>query len=297
MEQTLIAPAKVNLFLHLIGQNTAGYHRLESLFSFTNFGDVINFKKADSWGFQCVGPFSKTLTELGAAGDDNLCMKMARSFYGFVSKNSQVEAYPVEIRLEKNLPIAAGIGGGSSDAAAALVALNTLWQVGLTLEELAKFSLKLGADIPACVHQTPCFVEGVGDIITPLTGLKDQHIVLANPLSSLSTPLAFKAFHTLRGKFHSSLMGGWVDDYRSSPKEFLQRQSNDLDAAACHLVPEIGPLLHDISELSGCWLSRMSGSGATCFGLFDGADQATEAVSELQRKYPTYWMQKGILHG
>lgn len=285
------APAKVNLFLHVVGRRPDGYHEIESLFAFTDFGDTLRAREAAGLSLAVDGPFAARLAELSPQGpqdnQDNIVLEAAHR----LRQAAGQPALGAEILLTKNLPVAAGIGGGSSDAATALRVLSDLWQLDLPAQNLAEIALGLGADVPACLHNRPCLVSGIGERITPYSGLPDTPCLLVNPGASVPTPRVFAGFRESRQDFSTPIASG----LRATPRQLLRRTRNDLEPAAKGILPEIDHVLEELAGIAGCLLSRMSGSGATCFGLFESCDQAQSAAAALARRHPQWWCQAGRL--
>lgn len=264
-----LAPAKVNLSLAITGRRPDGYHELESLVVFADAGDQISVAPAAELSLAIEGPFAPQLE----AEDDNLVLRAARLFES---------GQGAEIVLTKNLPVAAGLGGGSSDAAAVLPLLAQLWDLPVPSARVPA----LGADLPVCLSRRPARVSGIGESVMPAE-LPDFSLVLANPGVPLPTGEVFAAFDGVfstpppaPGRF--SDLTALVDHLRAAP--------NDLEPPARVLCPEIGEVLLALAECSGCRLSRMSGSGATCFGLFADRSAAVEAASEIRRHHPEWWV-------
>lgn len=267
------APAKVNLTLHVTGQRADGYHLLDSLVVFVDLGDRLQATAADRLSLTITGPHSAGL----AADDSNLVLRAARLF------NS---AQGAALTLEKGLPIASGIGGGSADAAATLQLLSRLWGVSLPA---AADILRLGADVPVCLAGRPVRMTGVGEGLHPLSHpLPPAALVLANPGVALSTPSVFAA---LDRRDHTPMP-------RDLPRlrdvaelaAFLAMTRNDLEPAATRLAPVISQVRAALSAQQACLISRMSGSGATCFGLFPDPLSAAAAARAVQTAHPGWWV-------
>lgn len=276
---TVIAPAKINLFLHITGRRGDGYHLLESLFAFTRQGDEITLEHAPELSVDIIGPFAGPLA---ADAHDNLVLKAA------VALGEAAGGVPgARITLKKNLPVAAGIGGGSADAAATLRGLNKLWRVGLSLAELEPIAYGLGADVPACLYDTPLFVEGVGEKLSPLVLGWRAGVLLVNPGVMLSTPAVFKAFKVGGSCFDAPLAGAepWV-----SVSTLAKESQNSLERAAVSVCAEVADVLQALNGLDGVQLSRMSGSGATCFALFETREAAEHAGRTLKNEHPDWWV-------
>ena len=255
-----VAPAKINLTLHVTGQRADGYHLLDSLVVFARFGDTVALQPADDLSLSIEGPFGEGLS----AGDDNLILRAARMVGGsgrFV--------------LTKRLPVASGMGGGTSDAAAALHLLGA--------RPDAAAAMTLGADLPVCLQApAPARMTGLGEGVSPVAGIPALSLVLVNPGVHLSTPSVFRAlpvktnapmpFDTLPRDADAPALARW-----------LQSQRNDLQAPACALAPTIQTALDGLAAQPGCLLARMTGSGATCFGIFADDGAAGAAAQALAR--------------
>jgi 4-diphosphocytidyl-2-C-methyl-D-erythritol kinase len=276
------APAKVNLFLQVTGRRADGYHLLDSLVVFPAVGDRLLAAPAEALSLTVEGPFGDAL----AGEADNLVLRAARALGGGGSAGG-VRPGGAQIVLEKHLPVASGIGGGSADAAAALRLLSRLWGLPPASVEIA---LALGADVPVCLASRPARMGGVGEALTAAPGLPAAGIALVNPGVSLATAEVFRA---RVGGFSSpaELPARWAD--AAGMAGDLARLRNDLEAAAISLRPVIGAVLAALAAAPGCLLARMSGSGATCFGLFPDAAAAEAASRVLAR--PGWWCWGGAL--
>ena len=275
-----LAAAKINLALHVTGRLSNGYHRLDSLVTFTEFGDLVSVKPAGDLCLSISGQFSKTLSP----HDDNLVLAAARA----LQKSAIEHGYSpggAAIHLVKKLPIASGIGGGSADAAATLNALCEFWQIDQSKIDLHKIAQKLGADVPMCLASTPLRATGVGDEIEPVT-LPALNIVLVNPGIEISTPEIFGA---LKSTTSSPLPP--LDKFTTVADiiEWLGKTQNDLQAAAAAIEPEILRVSDAIMESQDCLFARMSGSGATCFGIFSTPELANTAAHDLAQRFPSWW--------
>jgi 4-diphosphocytidyl-2-C-methyl-D-erythritol kinase len=274
------APAKINLALHVTGQRADGYHLLETLVTFTEAGDTIRIRDADADSFSISGPFGDLLR--AGDGGDNLVTR-ARDLLRDALASTGQPVPPVAIHLEKNLPVASGIGGGSADAAATLRGLLRHWRAGIAPDALASMALTLGADVPMCLESRSLIARGIGEDIEPVTDLPELAMVLANPLKAVSTP---EIFRRLRNKTNPPLPAsatiGWMD--------FLAQSRNDLQPPAQVLLPEIGEIIGLLSQ-EGAALVRMSGSGATCFGIFHSLEAARKAETSLRKKRPGWYFQ------
>ncbi len=268
------APAKLNLYLHVLGRRDDGYHLLDSLMAFAGIGDTIAVRAGEGITLSIDGPFASLI----GGGGDNLVLKAARALQKAAGTDAGEACPGAEIILTKNLPVASGIGGGSADAAATLRALTCLWGVGLEKSALAELALTLGADVPFCLEGKAAFVGGIGEEITPAPPLPKAWVVLVNPMAPLSTPAVFKA---RAGDFSSAGRFDTIPGNGGELAALLKGRHNDLAVAAISLMPEIGKILAALEAAPDCLLGRMSGSGATCFGLFAGEAQAREAAQSI----------------
>jgi len=272
----VLAAAKINLALHVTGRRGDGYHLLDSLVAFADIGDFISVRGAAELRLRVTGPMADDVPD----GGDNLVLRAARALD---------PARGAEITLEKHLPVASGIGGGSADAAACLRALSDLWQVPLPAQ---KAVLGLGADVPVCLAGGFCRMRGIGEVLEQVKTAPVFHAVLVNPGFSLSTPVVFSALKrrdnpALGALPRSDCLEDWV--------RFLGAARNDLEGPATLLMPEITEVLTALKGQEGCVLARMSGSGATCFGLFSTKDQAQKAADDLIKGPRNWWVAKARL--
>lgn len=276
---SLLAPAKVNLFLHITGKRDDGYHLLQSLMIFVDIGDQLTFSPYDGFLLDFDGPFAG---DLHSDPHENLVYRAAQLL---------AAEYGVPVRgrvlLQKNLPVASGLAGGSSDAAAALRGLARLWGLPEEAERLQKLARQLGADVPACLARRPVWAEGIGEKMSNLIGLPTFHLVLVNPLVPTPTPAVFARFTQrfsppLQFSGRRKSVDEWVAD--------LKRYRNDLTAAAATVAPQIDEVLAAIQATPNCHFARLSGSGATCFGVYDNAASAYAAVNKLRQLYPRWWV-------
>ncbi|MEM1350898.1 MAG: 4-(cytidine 5'-diphospho)-2-C-methyl-D-erythritol kinase [Pseudomonadota bacterium] len=284
----IFAPAKINLSLHVTGQRSDGYHLLDSLVAFADVGDDLSIEKGSKTPFCVSGPEAAGVPE----SSDNLVLKVAALM------NASVHA---AFELRKNLPVASGIGGGSADAAAAyrgLVALHTTDSFSPALYDPttmaeARALLNLGADIPMCLLSQCARIEGIGELITPLPHWPSLHAVLVNPRRSISTPDIFRVLE----KRNNPAMPETVPAFSSALEciTWLSQRRNDLQAAAIRIEPAVRTVLDTLSKTENCRLARMSGSGATCFGLFVTGDQADDAAQSLRNQYPNWWVKATTL--
>lgn len=284
-ELSRLAPAKINLFLHVTGKRADGYHELESLVVFARDAaacDRLSAMPAADLGLMLAGPQASGLQD---AGDDNLVLRAARLLQpmNMAAGNPRGAA----MTLHKTLPVASGIGGGSADAAAALHCLRALWNIAIDDETLAAAALKLGADVPVCLQGRAAMMTGIGEVLTPPPPLPPFWLVLANPGTALATKEVFAA---LGGRFSPPQPFERRPGSAADLALLLRARRNDLEAPARFLAPEIDPVLAALSAQGGCLLARLSGSGATCFGLFAGQREAEIAARSLARAYPRWWV-------
>ena len=262
--------AKINLALHVLRQNSTGYHELDSIVAFADVADELGFKPAVKTSLAIEGRFASGLAE----GSDNLVLRAYEAY----AERSPLP--PLAITLRKNLPVASGIGGGSADAAATLRALQSFAAQPLAPLELAAVALRLGADVPVCLYGKTCRMGGIGESLNPIAPLPWSAIVLVNPLKDCRTATVFKNLGLQPGQsFGSPLIENEPQTWR-----------NDLTAAACGALPEIAAVLAVLQATAGLSHIRMSGSGATCFGLTRSLDDAKAAAALLQKQHPAWWV-------
>jgi 4-diphosphocytidyl-2-C-methyl-D-erythritol kinase len=281
----LTARAKLNLYLHVTGRRADGYHELDSLVAFAGCGDRLSFAPASRLTLEMAGPFAEALEPAG----ENLVLKAAR-----LLRERFGVAEGAEIRLEKCLPVAAGLGGGSADAAATLLGLARLWRLKTRPEELRRLAAELGADVPVCLAGFAVFMSGIGERLEPAPALPELGVILANPRIPLPTASVFAA---RSGAF--SRPARWTGP-ASDPEQviaLLQERRNDLTRPALALVPEIGAVLAGLAALPGVRLARMSGSGASCFGLTLTPAEAERGAAELRAVRPGWWVAASRLMG
>lgn len=273
-----LAPAKVNLTLHVTGRRADGYHLLDSLVVFTELGDIVSARPARGLSLSLEGPEAVGLS----VGPENLVWRAAQA----------MGAEDLALLLSKTLPLSSGIGGGSSDAAACLRLIAQMTGKALPSDEQA---LMLGADVPVCLTRRFCRMEGVGEQVTVLPPCPDIWLVLVNPRVEVSTPKVFHALSQPNNPPMAAKLPQWRDAKALS--DWLKLQRNDLQIPACNLLPEISHVLDALSASSGCLFSRMSGSGATCFGLYGQEDAARRAAEALNAACPQWWIRStGILY-
>lgn len=268
----VFAPAKINLFLHVGEKRDDGYHALQSLAVFVDVGDELELRFSHEYVLSIRGPFAAGLS----AGDDNLVLKTARLL--------SLEA---DIVLTKNLPVASGIGGGSADAAATLRGLTQLWTMKDGDRLIRHAAPLIGSDVPVCVDSRPAWMEGRGEMLAPVAGVPPMPMLMVNPGVGVSTADIFRALGTRRGIGMKR-----VESFRGFADllAFLRTTANDLQAPAVALQPVIADALQALAAQPGVLLARMSGSGATCFGLFENAEQADRAARTIAAAHPSWWV-------
>jgi len=281
MTLAVFAPAKVNLYLHVVGKRADGYHLLDSLAVFPRIGDSLTVEAAGDLSLRLDGPMAAGLQ----AEPDNIVLKAARALAAAAGI-----APKAALTLTKRLPIASGIGGGSADGAAALRALCALWRLEMSEERLAEIGLAIGADLPVCLRVRPTQMAGIGEILEDAVPLPPVWMLLVNPGVALSTPAVFKARKA--GFTEPAPLTQAPRDARDLA-EALSRRTNDLMAPALFLAPVIAQVLGAIAAQPGCLLSRMSGSGATCFGLFAVEAEVRSAVRALSQLQLGWWVAAG----
>ena len=274
----LAAPAKFNLYLHVLGRRHDGYHLLDSLIAFAGVHDTLSFSPGVELSLRRRGPEVAALP----APDQDLIARTANSCAQALGQRCDAS-----IDVVKRLPVAAGMGGGSSDAAAALRGLATLWQRDVA--DLAPLAATLGADVPVCLFGRAAFVGGIGDDISAAPALPPAHLVLVNPRLALPTA---DVFHHCKPRDGVAPAKPFTQSPRDAQElaSWLRRTENDLTAAAVSLAPVIDTVLAAIAAQPGCLLARMTGSGATGFGLFDAAHQAADAATSIGRAEPGWWV-------
>lgn len=268
--------AKINLALHVRGRRDDGYHELETVFAFLDCGDILSIEPAAQFEIEFSGEFGSGLANEYVP--DNLISRAAR-----LHQNGL--APPVKFRLEKNLPIASGLGGGSADAAAALRLLNSYFSPPLPNDILHEIAIQLGADVPACIKSVPVMGRGTGTSLNRIENdVSGLFCLLVNPNIAMSTAPVFRAWDGLdRGPLP-----------QGTAREILLGGRNDLELPAISLCPEISDILALLAT-SHAVVSRMSGSGASCFALFENAKTMTDAAAEFASRHPQYWTMSGRL--
>jgi 4-diphosphocytidyl-2-C-methyl-D-erythritol kinase len=267
------APAKINLALHVRAREADGYHRLETLFAFTEFGDTLAVAPADDLTLTMSGGFAGDL-----AADDNLVVRAARALAATAGITPRGA-----LHLDKQIPVAAGLGGGSADAAAALRLLNRYWKTGLSEAALVAVGAELGADVAACVVSRTVRGEGRGERLVPVDGatLSGVPVLLVNPRVAMPTGPVFAGWDRIdRGALSAS----------SDITDIIAAR-NDLESPALAIAGVVGDVLAELRRTPGVTFARMSGSGATCFAVYARDDQCATAAKSLGGAHPAWWIQ------
>lgn len=273
-----LARAKINLFLHVRNRRSDGFHTLESMVAFPVYGDSVSVKPASQLSLSIGGKFAQNL----GGGSDNLVMAAAQAIVTRFRPSSGADMH-----LEKRLPVAAGIGGGSADAGAALRLLARHWHI-TDQSALAEIAISLGADAPMCLAQQPAMIGGIGEQLTPPPSFPAFWVVMINPRVPVLTAQVFGALTNRENPPGPDAPSAFDDP--GAMAEWLSLQRNDLESPARLICPAIDDVLNALSSRKDCLLARMSGSGATCFGIFATGQSADLAAAELQRRQPDWWV-------
>jgi 4-diphosphocytidyl-2-C-methyl-D-erythritol kinase len=285
------APAKVNLSLRVLGRRADGYHELDSLVAFAGVGDELSLAPGEAGELQISGPFSAGLS----TGADNLVLKAERVF-----REEIAGLRSGRFHLVKRLPVASGIGGGSADAAAALRLLARINGLPLSHPALLAAAGRIGADVPVCLEPRARVMRGIGERLGPVLRLPQLFALLVNPGEAVETAPVFRALGLQAGQGHASGVQAFsaeepLPETAAALVAALALTGNDLEAPARAVAPVIGEVLSALSALPGCRLARMSGSGATCFALFDDCRASVAAARRLSRQQPGWWMKPTVL--
>ena len=283
---TIKAPAKLNFFLHITGKRPDGYHLIESLAGFTEFGDVLELSEAPTLTLAIDGPYASAL------GDDveaNLVMRAARALQQYSGTKRGAH-----IHLTKHIPMGAGLGGGSSDAAATLRGLIELWERTVTPEALHAMARSLGSDVPLCLRRHSAWVSGIGDQVVTVGMDVNGWVVLVNPNLPLLTADVYRGFS---GRFTASSVAPSPLYSLGDLVDLMHATHNDLEEPAIRLMPVIAELLDFLRAGDGCNIARMSGSGATCYAIYDNQEQAEKILHSLQHLKSGWWSQMTQLLG
>ena len=286
---TRFAPAKINLFLHVGAKRPDNYHELKSLVVFASVGDTVTIEPAKDLSLAITGPYAKGLE----SDNSNLVLKASDALMKWAKANGHPTP-PVHLKLDKSLPIASGIGGGSSDAAATLHLLTHHWKLPLHLQDLSDIGASIGADVPVCLRASASMMSGIGEIIEPAPVLPEFSLVLINPNISVPTANVFQALSVRSGAF-APIWPQKLSDLREFVA-ILDRTANDLAPPAKAIAPLLMRVEEALVTTQGCLLARMSGSGATCFGIYPTLQAATSAAKQIRAAHETWWVKEAGLH-
>lgn len=271
--------AKINFYLEITGKTTNNYHTLNSLMAFLDIYDVITIESSDRLELTVNGNKQKDLSK---NPQENIIIKAVNLLSRTYNFNPQIK-----INLEKNIPVSAGLGGGSTNAATTLLMLNQFYNLNLNKDDLMKYGLMLGADVPFCLNGKTAFVSGIGEVVKDAKISTDGLLILlVNPNRQVSTKQVFELFSS------ASINALNQSTNDEDLLNLIQNHKNDLQKIAIGIFPEIGKILDIISKQKGCLLSRMSGSGATCFGIFKNTEKLELAYQNLQITFPGFYVQK-----
>lgn len=290
MARAAFAPAKVNLFLHVGRPAADGYHSICSLMAFADVGDRVSTFDAEALCLAVAGPFAQDL----ARGDDNLVLRAARALIA----EARRPVAPIGLSLEKLLPVASGLGGGSSDAGAALRLLREALDLPLDNARLEALAASLGADGAACLWGAPAVAEGRGERLSAAPGLPPLDAVLVNPRIAVSTAEVYRRFDA-EGRFGDVTPPAAPDDFEDAVDlaAWLAGQRNDLEAAAIATAPAVGTVLETLANEPETLLARVSGSGGTCFALCASDIEAESLAERLEAMAPDWWVERCRLGG
>ncbi|HEY3815421.1 MAG TPA: 4-(cytidine 5'-diphospho)-2-C-methyl-D-erythritol kinase [Caulobacteraceae bacterium] len=290
MSQSAFAPAKINLFLHVGPLEASGYHPVASLAVFADVGDRVSVSAAEAFELVVDGPFAPGLAGAGR----NLVLDAIRG----LEAETGLPLGPVRVLLEKALPVAAGVGGGTADAAATLRLFNTAFDLGLSLETLERIAAGLGSDGPLCLQSAPAIAEGRGERLSPAPDLPDLHAVLVNPREPCATGAVYAAFDAA-GSARPVDLPPMPDAFESAAElaAFLALTRNDLERPAVLVQPAAGAVLARLHAAPQTLIARMSGSGATSFALVEGEMEAESLSADIARENPAWWVKPCRLGG
>ena len=273
------SPSKINLYLEVLSKSENGLHNLNSLMTFTDIGDHIEINVSKKFFFKVKGPFSDQLGDM----EKNIIFLALKKLESLINKKLNVE-----IILTKNLPLGSGLGGGSSNAATVVKALIKIYKLNMDQRDLDSLLISIGSDVPFCFHGKTAILNGIGDNLLFVSKLKEYDLLLVNPLVEVSTKKIFEKVEKFNDK-------PTIYNNLSSDDSILQtilKSSNDLENIAVNVYPEIGSIL-TIYKKTNSIFTRMSGSGGTCFGLFNSKKDLLEAESIFHSKNKNWWIKKG----
>ena len=274
-----VSPAKINLFLEVINKRDDGYHNLSSLMSFCNFGDSLQVKKSKDFVFKIDGPFANDLNKA-----DNIIIKAINEIEYLIKKKLNVE-----IRLTKNLPISSGMAGGSSNAATIIKCIDDLYKINITKEQLNRLLISLGSDVPFCFFGKTALVSGKGEKIEYTNFMPEYFVLLVNPRVNISTKTIFKKLKINIKKNNKSFKKKFD---KKKIIDVLKNRKNDLEVPAAFQCKIILDILKILNENTKAIFSRMTGSGATCFGLYRNLEDLNKAYDILETEYGDFWIKR-----
>lgn len=292
-----LAWAKINLTLEVLGRRTDGYHELSSLVAFADFGDVVSLEPEEHYDLSVEGPFGQ-----GISGS-NVIEKVVRLIYG--GEEGAPLPGPGVLHLEKNIPVAAGLGGGTADAAALLRLMTRLGKLEIEEDYIETTGRLIGADVPVSIRSKPAFMAGIGEVLMPVARLPEIETVLINPGVDMPTGPVFKALDA------ALIDAAVVNERRRSIDlqakagfasfgeviEYMGGALNDLEAPAFQIAPEIKRVLDLLQRQERCAIARLTGSGATCFGLFEAEVDAVRAADKISELQPGWWVKHCRIRG
>lgn len=280
------AHAKVNLTLTVLGRREDGYHELESLVTFADVHDVVTLEPGEDAQVAVAGPFA------GDIAGENLLLRALS-----LAREAQPRLNLGSITLEKNLPVAAGLGGGSADAAALLRAIKQINHEYASSVPWLDIATRLGADVPVCLVGDPALMGGIGEKIAPVLNLPQVDAVIVNPRLPLSTADVFRALDASPAGRHERSPEQPAPEQIDDLITYMRARGNDLEAPAMRLMPAIGDVMSALRWQPGCHLAAMSGSGPTCFGIFVDGAHARRAAAHITTAHSAWWVQATRLHG
>lgn len=279
-EYLLFSPAKINLFLEILSKRNDGFHNLNSLMCLCNIGDKIKISFSDRYSLDITGSFSDDLKV-----DNNIITRTVKRLEIFCKRK-----FNVSIILEKNLPISSGLGGGSSNAATVVRGIMKIFNLNIKKVDLDKLLISIGSDVPFCYYGKPSLVGGIGDEIMPVEYLESLKVLLVNPLVGISTKSIFnkiKSFNTNPTKFPFGKIN------KKKLINILNKSNNDLQNVVIKNSPEVNEIIHFFKNETQSIFYRMTGSGATCFGIFDTYSHVREAEQKFKEKNNDWWVSSG----
>jgi 4-diphosphocytidyl-2-C-methyl-D-erythritol kinase len=288
---SIFAPAKINLYLHVTGKRADGYHDLDSLVVFADIGDQIRIDPAKEFSLRIIGPYASAFSAQDRDSSPASGNLIARAAYAMAEITGRNPHFMVT--LTKNLPLAAGVGGGSADAAAMIWGLMDQWNIPISAPFLPDMMRNIGADIPACLRCSAVRMSGTGDVLEHIPDLPEIPVVLVNPGKHCPTPSVFKTFI---GPMRGDVVYPPLLPERDAFIDFINAQENDLTPSAMEIVPDIRQVIDVLRDTKGCRVARMTGSGASVFGLFPNRMDAQQAAERITLDYPRWWVRTGTIN-